>query len=101
VFLSRVHRATLILAHGGANHAPWNGQPEPPSCPSLMWRNLPWPPIPLMNERFRDIIVSVLRKGWPSLKMVEIHGVGGAVLVGLEQETKQFDLIMDETVEPC
>jgi hypothetical protein len=54
-----------------------------------------------MNERFRDIIVPVLRKGWPSLKMVEIRGVGRAVLVGLEQETKQFDLIIDETVEPC
>jgi hypothetical protein len=33
--------------------------------------------------------------------MVDIRGVKKAVLACLEQETKQFDLIIDETVELC
>jgi hypothetical protein len=54
-----------------------------------------------MGERFRDIVVPVLRKGWHSLTIMEIRGVKKAALACLEQETKQFELIMDERVEPC
>jgi hypothetical protein len=58
----------------------------PSCCPNPTWGNLPRPPIPPMDERFRDAIVPVLCKGWPSLKIVEIRGVEKAVLACLEKK---------------
>ena len=58
------------------------------------------PDVAPMDKRFRDIVLPVLKDGWPGLKMVEVRGVEINVLTEL-QNLEGVEVVVDEEVEPC
>jgi hypothetical protein len=106
-FLWATHPNIVIFAHGGV------ARPKPLLLSNRYSCNIPLlipPPIPArymqlsdlapMDKRFRDIVLPVLKDGWPRLKKVEVRGVNIKVLTELKN-LEGVEVVIDKEVRAC